>query len=193
MGKQPAARPGLLFLIGPRCSGKSTIARLLADRLGWGWVDADAVLEQRQGVSIREIFAREGEEGFREKEAVLLRDLCSLRHQILATGGGVILREDNRALLRQSGVVVYLLADVDTLWERMQTDPTTGQRRPALTGGGREEVVEVLRLREPLYRGCADHIVETANRNPEAIADELLHWFAPPTDVPARMDGRPPG
>ena len=96
----------LIALVGPRGSGKTTVARLLAGRLGWGWVDADDELERRAGRSVRRVFAEEGEAGFRELEAAVLRELCGLRRHVLATGGGAVLREDNRALLRSTARVV---------------------------------------------------------------------------------------
>lgn len=166
----------LLFLIGPRGSGKSTVARLLAQELGWDWLDADEVLEKRHGSSIRAIFASEGEAGFRAKEAVVLEELCLLSRHVIATGGGIVLRESNRALLRQSGRVVWLTADVETLWRRVQADNATTERRPILTVGGREEMEEVMRFRETLYRQCADWIVETAGRTPEEIVAAILSW-----------------
>ncbi len=153
------------------------MARLLARELGWDWRDADEELEKEHGQSIRSIFAAEGEAGFREKEAAVLAELCRLQRHVIATGGGIVLRESNRQLLRESGRVVWLTADIDTLWRRMQADHTTAERRPALSMGGREEVAEVLRVREPLYRGCADCIVETAGRSPEAIVAEILRWI----------------
>jgi shikimate kinase len=164
----------LVTLIGPRGSGKTTVARLLAERLGWAWVDADAVLEARHGKSIRAIFAEEGEAGFRDKEAAVLADLCRLERHVLATGGGVVLREANRELLRRSARVVWLTADADTLWRRLQADGTTAERRPALAGGGREEVIEVLQAREALYGACAALRVETADRLPADVVEEIL-------------------
>jgi shikimate kinase len=173
-----------LFLIGPRGSGKSTVARLLARQMGWDWRDADLELEKKYGQSIRDIFATEGEAGFRDKEAAILAEMCRLQRHVIATGGGVVLRESNRRLLRAAGRVVWLMADIDTLWRRMQADDTTAQRRPALSVGGREEIVQVLRLREPLYRDCADCLVETAGRSPEEIAAEILRWI----DAPQRAE-----
>ncbi|HTU17448.1 MAG TPA: shikimate kinase [Gemmataceae bacterium] len=168
----------LVFLIGPRGSGKSTVARLLAQLLGWSWLDADEELEKRHGRSIRAIFAAESEAGFRDKEADLLADLCRLPRHIIATGGGVVLRPDNRERMRASGRVVWLTADVETLWERLQADASTAERRPALTVGGRAEIEEVIHLREPLYRQCADLVVETAIRSPADVAAEILRWVA---------------
>lgn len=178
----------VIFLIGPRGSGKTTLARGLAKRLGWPWVDADDVLEAQDGRSVRAIFAAEGEGGFRDKEEAVLAELARRRGHVIATGGGVVLREANRARLRD-GWVVYLSADVDTLWRRMQGDATTTERRPALTVGGREEVAEVLRLREPLYRACAHLTVPTAGRSPDEIVDEILAAWqaraAQPTSPPS--------
>ncbi len=163
-----------VFLIGPRGSGKTTVARLLAARLGRDWVDADDVLEARFGKSIRDVFAEEGEAGFRDREAAVLADLCGRRRCVVSTGGGVVVREANRALLRASGFVVWLTADAETLWRRLQDDERTADRRPALTMGGRAEVEEVLRVREPWYRECAHLTVRTEGRLADAVADEIL-------------------
>jgi shikimate kinase len=153
------------------------VARELARELGWSWLDADEELEKRSGQSIRSLFAAEGEAGFREREAALLADLCRLERHVIATGGGVVLRESNRERMRTAGRVVWLTADVETLWQRLQADVTTQERRPVLTVGGRDEIAEILRLREPLYRGCADFVVETAGQSPAEIAAEILRWF----------------
>ena len=164
----------VIFLVGYRGTGKSTVARLLAERLGWGWVDADELLERRHGRSIRQIFAEEGEAGFRDKEAAILEELCRGERLVVATGGGIVLREDNRRRLRAAGRVVWLTADAMTIWRRLQEDPTTGARRPTLTVGGLAEVEELLRVREPLYRECADLTVSTDGRTPEEIVAAIL-------------------
>lgn len=166
-----------LFLIGLRGSGKSTVARLLARQLDWDWLDADELLEKHYGRSILAIFAAEGEVGFREKESAILAHLCRSPRHVIATGGGIVLREDNRALLRSSGRIVWLTADVETLWQRVQADSTTAERRPPLTIGGRAEIQEILQLREPLYRQCADLVVDSAGREPNEITAEILRWL----------------
>src|SRR5438309_1175163 len=121
-----------LFLIGYRGTGKTTVARILAEKIGWGWIDADAALEERYGRSIRRIFEEDGEAGFREKEMAILEELCRAHNHVIATGGGVVLREANLQRLRTAGRVVWLTADARTLWQRLQADEKTHERRPPL-------------------------------------------------------------
>ena len=166
----------VIFLVGYRCTGKTTVARLLAERLGWGWRDADLELERRHG-SIRQVFAAEGEAGFRDKEAAVLAELCGTPRQVIATGGGVVLRPENRERLRAAGRVVWLTADAETLWRRLQQDAATAERRPNLTVGGLAEVEELLRVRQPLYAACADWAVDTADRPPEEVARRIAEWL----------------
>jgi shikimate kinase len=159
-----------LFLIGYRGTGKTTVGRLIAAHLDWTFVDADALLEERFAKSIRQIFADEGETGFRDKESAILQAICQNRQQVIATGGGVILRAENRDLLRQAGRCVWLTASAETLWRRLQLDGTTTERRPNLTSGGLSEIEELLSKREPFYAECADWTVSTETAAPEELA-----------------------
>lgn len=163
----------VIFLIGYRGSGKTTVARLLAERLGWHWIDADVLLEARASRSIRQIFAEEGEAGFRAREAAVLAELCGRRRHVIATGGGVVLRDENRERLK-AGRVVWLTGDAEILWQRLQGDTTTSERRPALTVGGLAEVKELVQAREPLYRACSDVVISTVGKTPEEVAAEIL-------------------
>jgi shikimate kinase len=165
-----------ISLIGYRGTGKTTVARLLADRLGWQSADADELLEWRAGRTIRQIFADEGEAAFRDQEASVLAELCTLDRLVLATGGGVILRPENRTLLR-TGQVVWLTATAEVLWRRLCGDTTTSHRRPDLAQGGLAEIEELLRLRAPLYAECADWTVDTAAQAPEDVTDAIFRWF----------------
>jgi shikimate kinase len=174
MSAEATIRPWrTLFLIGARGSGKTTVGRLVAAKLGLPFIDADAVLEQKTGRPIREIFAAEGEAWFREREEEVLAEIAGGEPAVIATGGGAVLRSSNRGLMRR-GRVVWLRADAQTLWQRTSGDPTTLERRPDLAGGGLGEVVEILRNREPLYRECAHHEVSTAGRSPDAVACDIV-------------------
>jgi shikimate kinase len=165
----------LLFLIGYRATGKTTTAQLLAEQLGWQCCDADAVLEERFGKSIRQIFADEGEAGFRDKESAVLEELCRRTNHVIATGGGIVLRPENRARLRQ-GRVVWLTAPPNLLWRRLQEDATTAERRPNLAGGGVQEIEEMLAARTPLYQQCADLTIDTTTRTPAEVAVSIATW-----------------
>jgi shikimate kinase len=167
----------VIFLVGYRGTGKSTIARLLGNRLGWEWTDADTALEHRFGRTIPAIFAQDGEVGFRSMESAVLEDLCRLRNHVIATGGGVVLSADNRERMRQAGQVIWLMADADTIWQRLQADAAIGRERPMLTIGGRAEVEELLQIRQPHYRACANLMVETGGRTPEEVAEAILAWL----------------
>lgn len=166
--------PPLLFLIGPRGSGKSTVGRALAGRLGWGFADADERLEAAAGRTIADIFAAEGEVGFRDREAATLAELAALTNHVVATGGGVVLRPANRDRLR-AGFVVWLTTSPEAAFARLQGDPTTAARRPNLTPkGGLEEVRTLIAAREPLYRECADFVIDTDRLSPDTVADAIL-------------------
>jgi shikimate kinase len=172
-----------IFLIGYRATGKTTVARLLAERLGWNWLDADQLLEARHGRTIMEIFTDDGEPAFRDLEAQILEEVCCFRRHVLATGGGVVLRESNRRRLREAGTVVWLTADSARLWNRLRADSACGRTRPVLTVGGAAEVEQLLRAREPLYRACADLTVETSSRSPEGVVTAILAQIAAPRPV----------
>ena len=166
-----------VYLIGYRGTGKSVLARILAKRMGWESADADQWIEDRAEVSIAQIFEKQGEATFRDMETEVVRDLAALDRTVVALGGGAVLRETNRAALR-NGRVVWLQASADTIERRVSGDPTTAGRRPNLTlRGGREEICRLLEFRQPLYAKAADHCVATDDRTPEQVADEVLHWL----------------
>jgi shikimate kinase len=163
-----------IYLIGYRGCGKSTVGPILAERLGWSYVDADARLEERAGKSIARIFAEDGEPAFRDLESKNLAELALQSNHVIATGGGVVLRESNRDLIRNSGLAVWLVAPAELVWERIRKDPSTSVRRPNLTAsGGLLEVKELLAQREPLYQATA-HAAFPADRSPEWLADAIV-------------------
>src|SRR5262245_13627410 len=115
----------LLALIGYRGSGKTAVARLLAARLAWTWVDTDVEVELRAGKSIAAIFADAGEPRFRDLEAQVIGEVAERDRLVLALGGGAVLRPETRDLLKRSAKTVWLTASPDTLWARIQADATT--------------------------------------------------------------------
>ena|SRR5437660_54283 len=163
-----------IFLIGYRGTGKTAVAQILANKLGWEWLDADLLLETRLGRSIAQIFAEEGEKGFRDKEESLLEAICLGKERVIATGGGVILRESNRKRLREAGICIWLTADTPTIARRLELDPKTKERRPNLTVGGLAEIEQLLKIREPFYRECAAWTVDTVSRTPEEVVEVIL-------------------
>jgi shikimate kinase len=164
-----------LFLIGYRGSGKTSVAAALAKVLGWPWLDADAELERRAGRSIRQIFAEGGEQAFRDLESTVVAEIARGEQQIIALGGGAILREQNRQAVQNRGKVVWLQASPETLLVRIHADQTTAERRPNLTGqGGLAEIRELLAARTPLYAACADLTIDAERLPPEEIAREII-------------------
>ncbi len=167
-----------LVLVGYRGSGKSTVGALLAAKLGWSFLDVDDLIVQRTGQSIAEIFAREGEAGFRQHEKDACRTLKKRKNHVIALGGGAVLDPEIRTLARQIGRVVWLRAPAVMLWSRISQDPRSAAMRPdLLPGGGLPEVEAVLKQREILYRKTSNHWVDTYPGPPEQIAEAIRTWF----------------
>lgn len=172
---QNKTTPTRLLLLGYRGTGKTTVARLLAQRLDAQWVDTDAEVAKAAGRSIATLFAEEGEQVFRDRETEVLRSLLSAPYRIFACGGGVVLREENRKLLAEAGTTILLQARPETIFTRLATDPNSKTQRPDLTrGGGLQEIVEVLANRQEFYQQCADIVVDTERKTAERVADEIL-------------------
>ena len=161
---------GNLFLVGMPGSGKSTLGRLLAKRLGKAFYDADSELERRLGVSIPVIFELEGEPGFRDREQAIIAEFVQHTHTIFATGGGAVLREVNRDCLKQNGSVLYLHATPETLWERTKRS----KHRPLLHAPDPfERLKELYAFRDALYRETADFVVESDQEQVVRLAQRL--------------------
>ena len=160
-----------IVLIGFMGSGKSSIGRLVASRLGFQFVDTDALLVAREGREIAQIFASEGEARFRDLEASVLESLGTRTRCVISTGGGVILREENRALLRQLGLTVWLTASEDVIFQRVSRT----NKRPLLqTASPRETVTQLLAARRPLYKAAAQFTVDTTTLAHSAAADAVI-------------------
>lgn len=152
-------------------AGKSTIGRLLSKELRLPFKDSDKEIEQRTGADIPWIFDVEGEQGFREREQAVIADLSAGDALVLATGGGAVLREENRHNLRDGGRVVYLHASVDQQIERTARD----RNRPLLQRADPAQVLrELMAIRDPLYREIADIIIETDERPPRMVVQEII-------------------
>ena len=160
-----------IFLVGPMGAGKSTIGKYLAQHLKLRFADTDAEIEARTGADIPWIFDVEGEAGFREREQQVVEEMTLWDDVVLATGGGVVTRQENRQALAGRGYVVYLYATVEEQVRRTRRD----RRRPLLQKGDPEEVLRSLMAeREPLYREIADHIIETDGCSPRTVAQRLM-------------------
>jgi Shikimate kinase len=158
-----------VILIGPMGSGKTTVGKQLAKRLRMDFVDSDHMIEERCGVSISTIFDIEGEEGFRKRETKMLKELCERTGTVLATGGGAIVSQENRRLLRK-GYVVYLRTSIETQLARTQKN----QNRPLLENVDAEtKLKQLMEERGTLYEQEADLIVTSGDRVVSKVVDEI--------------------
>jgi shikimate kinase len=167
-----------LVLIGYRCTGKTTIGRLLAQRLGWPLVDTDTRIQERAGQSIKEIVAAGGWPEFRRLERQVIAEVACGDEQVVSAGGGAVLDAANRTALRAGGKVVLLRASPEAIWERMKADPKTAAERPNLTdAGGIAEVRKVLAERRQVYRAACHFEVRTDQVGPEEAVERILAWL----------------
>ena len=164
-------RPQNLFLVGPMGAGKSAVGRQLARMLHLEFMDSDDEIESRTGVDIPFIFEKEGEEGFRKREAKVIDELSKVEGIVLATGGGAVLDPQSRNHLGARGFVVYLYTTVDQQLARTRR----GRSRPLLENGDpRQTLEQLMSARDPMYREVADMIVETDGRKVKAVANEIF-------------------
>ena len=162
-------RSGNLILVGMMGSGKTTVGRMLAKHLGKVFVDSDEEIQRRTGVTIPHIFDIEGETGFRQRETAAIYDLAGRDNMVLATGGGAVLEEQNRAVLQQNSIVIYLKADVHNLWQRTRHD----RNRPLLqTADPHAKLTELFKQRDPLYQQVADIVIRSGKQSAHIL---MLH------------------
>ncbi len=172
-----------LYLIGYRCTGKTSVGRELARRLGWAFADTDAILVEDLGMSITQMVEALGWAGFREAEREVLerisREPTDPRPgMVVATGGGVVLDPENVRRMRETGRTVWLRATPETIRQRMAGDTATkGQRPPLTCGAADDEIERVLADRTPQYAEAADLTVDTDNADPDAIVRRLVGWI----------------
>ena len=160
-----------IILVGPMGSGKSTIGQLLASRLNRDFYDSDYYIEEKTGVDIPRIFDIEGEEGFRERETRALQELTAKNHLVIATGGGSVMREQNRKLLKANGFIIFLDTSVNQQMARLKND----KKRPLLqTENPRARLEKLFAERKPLYLELADLHIRTDRKFARKVASEII-------------------
>lgn len=161
-----------IVLIGMRGSGKTTVARLLSQKLKKEYIEMDEMVVQKLGMSIPKIVEKHGWNYFRDVESEITKEVSQKDNKIISTGGGVILRSQNVEALKKNSKLFWLKADVDTLLQRIEDDPN----RPALTNkqSQKEEIEEILKQRESLYHKAADFIIETEGKTVEEVIENII-------------------
>jgi shikimate kinase len=168
-----------LYLIGPRGSGKTTVARHVARRLDLPLFASDEWIQAQTGRTISQLFAERGEEPFRELEQAAVEQSTRLPAAVVDLGGGAVLRDANRRRIREHGWVVWLFASPEVLWERVTADRQSGNTRPPLTElDGLDEMRSIVAQRQSIYADCADYEIDTEAISPDEVARRVVAWFA---------------
>jgi shikimate kinase len=163
-----------LILIGYRCTGKTSVGKKLAEKLAIPFYDTDHILTDRFGKTIQEWVAEKGWPSFRQEEKTVIREIASLDSSVIALGGGAVLDPENRETLRNKGLIVWLTADVQTIIERMNTDPNNKDFRPHLSEKDWEsEIQTTLTERLPIYERMADFVIDTKGKGLEEVTEEI--------------------
>ena len=159
-----------IFLVGYRCSGKTTIGKILADRINYKFLDMDRMIEQQTGSTISDLVDAHGWEYFRQIEKEILFNTEHMKDTIVSTGGGIVTDPENLIFLNKNGYSIWLDADIKAILSRLKTDPSTLHSRPPLTNNTLiEETKELLKIRRPLYEKASHLKIETDLHTPEEI------------------------
>lgn len=173
-----------LFLIGYRCTGKTSVGKALARRLGWPFVDTDRMIAESSGTDIARMVASRGWRFFRAMERQALAAVSAVDRQVVSTGGGIVLDERNVAAMKKSGTVIWLKASGKTIEARMLTDDATAGNRPPLTEQGLVgEITAVMAKRKPFYEKAADLAFHTDRAEIAAICDRIVADLGMKTEV----------
>ena len=162
-----------IFLVGLRASGKSTLGKLLAERLEMPFMDTDALVVDKAGRSIADIVAADGWDAFRGLESEVLREVCAGRGQVVATGGGIVLAPENQKLIQQSGTTFFLMAEISTLLGRLNKAPNRTHRPPLSDLTPEQELIQSNIQRGPIYMNLADHILRSEDSLENTLQDAL--------------------
>ncbi len=169
-----------IYLVGYRCTGKSSVGRRLASRLGRAFADTDSMVVEQAGKEIAAIVETNGWADFRRLEQACLLALAAKHQQVVATGGGIVLDAHNVQTMKTSGIVVWLTAAPDIIRQRMQTDIQSEHQRPALTDrNAMDEIERVMEERRPLYQAASDIAIDTGRASPQALIQDLLTRLSP--------------
>jgi len=164
-----------IFLIGYRCTGKTSVGNALSKKSGLTFVDADRQLVEKEGKTIAEMVAEQGWDYFRLRENEIIKSICALDGQVVATGGGVILDPGNVMAMKRCGRLIWLQAAPETIRKRMLKDDLTSEQRPALTSqGAADEIESTLKRRTPYYRAAMDFSIDTDGRSVEDICEMIV-------------------
>lgn len=163
-----------IVIVGFMGTGKSTVSRILSERLGWERIDTDEEIERRAGKSIPQLFAEDGEQCFRDWESKVLEDVLAGSGKVVATGGGAVLRESNRRVMLSGGWVVALTADKNSLIKRVTSSSAAGTR-PLLAGDAEARVTALLESRRHAY-DFAQATIDTSRLSPTDVAQMMLNW-----------------
>jgi shikimate kinase len=164
-----------IVLIGTRCSGKTVVGKILARELGRKFLDTDALIEENAGCSIETMISTKGWDHFREAEKRLVEQVSKRNNLVIATGGGIVMDEENVKNLKKNGWVVWLSGKPEVLQERMVKEQRSGRFRPSLTGADPlEEIKEVLSVRQPLYEQAGDLVVDTSSLSIQDAASLII-------------------
>ena len=163
-----------IILIGFMGVGKTEVGKLLAEKLKMIYIDTDAIIENEQNMTINDIFAKKGEESFREMETRLLDRLSGIEGHVVSTGGGIILRPGNVKKMKSLGPLVLLWSDPDTVYNRVKGEGT----RPLLNvADPKGKIKEILEFRAPIYKGIADLEVDTSRLSPEEASNKIVKFI----------------
>lgn len=163
-----------IYLIGFRGSGKTTLGKILAKELKKNFIDIDKLIEKKESKSIAEIFKEKGEEYFRKVETLILKEVASKDNQIISTGGGIVISEENRKIIQENGITIYLTADIETTYKRIKSD----NNRPQLTDKDPlEEIKFLIEKRKPLYEKLANYTIDTSKLKIEECVKKIKEFI----------------
>jgi len=167
-----------VVLIGYRATGKSTVGIILSTKLKIAFWDTDAMVEKSMAMPIKEIVALHGWDYFRAKEKETIKYVTQQEDSVIATGGGVVLYQENMSLLKQAGMIVWINAPLQDIIERLKKDAQSAAIRPQFTSGNvAQETVEMMKKRLPLYEAAAEYIVDTTDKNAKQVAEEIYQYL----------------